>query len=137
MSQPDFEPEWIWGDDAETTVFAQGYGLDLTVIFSFVLSPSKPLSSLANRICTSFHGLETADEKHTFPDPGAMREALWGAVHKVWSRCSKDPKISKLDTVVNIDQEVASSEVTWNVYHHPMFTRYVQHLKDPKRTSHH
>ncbi|KAJ0280550.1 hypothetical protein Brms1b_001867 [Colletotrichum noveboracense] len=47
----DFHPEWIWGDDAETTVFAQGYGNDRTIIFSFSLDASKPPTSLANRIC--------------------------------------------------------------------------------------
>ncbi|KAJ3954725.1 hypothetical protein N0V92_008769 [Colletotrichum tropicale] len=49
----DFHPEWIWGDDAETTVFAQGYGNDRTIIFSFSLDASKPPTSLANRICAS------------------------------------------------------------------------------------
>lgn len=133
MSQPDFEPEWIWGDDAETTVFAQGYGLGLTVIFNFVRAQEKPPSSLANRICTSFHGIEMADEKDPFPDSSAMREALWDAIHTVWPRCNKDPQISKPNAVVNIDRDDDSSEVTWSVYHHPMFPRYVQHLADEQR----
>ncbi|KAI8253799.1 hypothetical protein K4K58_006927 [Colletotrichum sp. SAR11_239] len=79
----DFHPEWIWGDDAETTVFAQGYGNDRTIIFSFSLDASKPPTSLANRICACMHGIEVDDASNSFKDSAAMREDLWNAVRDV------------------------------------------------------
>ncbi|KAF3798895.1 hypothetical protein GCG54_00000328 [Colletotrichum gloeosporioides] len=72
----DFHPEWIWGDDAETTVFAQGYGNDRTIIFSFSLDASKPPTSLANHICACMHGIEVDDVSKSFEHSAAMREAL-------------------------------------------------------------
>ncbi|KAH9237893.1 hypothetical protein K456DRAFT_1770376 [Colletotrichum gloeosporioides 23] len=92
----DFHPEWIWGDDAETTVFAQGYGNDRTIIFSFSLDASKPPTSLANRICACMHGIEVDDASKSFKDSAAMREALWNAVRDVWSACSTDKRVSYL-----------------------------------------
>jgi hypothetical protein len=139
MASPDdFNPEWIWGDDAETTVYAQGYSdTGQTVIFTFRLSESKPPSGLANRICTRFHGLHTDDDgspSHTFPDSNAMRQALWDAVRVVWPQCLQDPAISEPDAVVDVDGSDSSPEnITWAVYHHPLFPRYMQILRDEDR----
>ena len=69
MTPPEFVREFIWGNDEETVVFAQGYGADLTVIFSFSLVDSKSPTSLASRICNSFHGLDTTEAAATFPTP--------------------------------------------------------------------
>ncbi|KAI8281996.1 hypothetical protein K4K59_008064 [Colletotrichum sp. SAR11_240] len=88
----DFHPEWIWGDDAETTVFAQGYGNDRTIIFSFSLDAFKPPTSLANRICACMHGIEVDDDSKSFKDSAAMREALWNAIRDV---CSEDFMVFK------------------------------------------
>ncbi|KAI8174703.1 Serine/threonine-protein kinase Nek2 [Colletotrichum sp. SAR 10_66] len=114
----DFHPEWIWGDDAETTVFAQGYGNDRTIIFSFSLDASKPSTSLANRICACMHGIEVDDESKSFKDSAAMREALWNAVRDVWSNnllrnMPKHPNVlpapSKLVTYGNQDGVVCGT----------------------------
>ena len=47
------EPEWIWGDNAETTVYAQAYDSNFTIIFSFrpnnVVLDGARSSSLAHR----------------------------------------------------------------------------------------
>ncbi|KAG7287235.1 hypothetical protein NEMBOFW57_006741 [Staphylotrichum longicolle] len=136
MSSPssiDFNPEWIWGDDAETTVYAQGYSdSGQTVIFTFRLSEAgQAPDGLANRICTSFHLLEAdgGPASHTFPNSTAMREALWDAVRIVWPRCLQDPAISEPDAVVNIDSRDGSPEnITWAVQRHPLFPRYVRIL---------
>ncbi|CAI0652908.1 unnamed protein product [Colletotrichum noveboracense] len=108
----DFHPEWIWGDDAETTVFAQGYGNDRTIIFSFSLDASKPPTSLANRICACMHGIEVDDASKSFKDSAAMREALWNAVRDVWSACSTDKRVSQPDVVFAVDHhDDASSSI--------------------------
>ncbi|KAK2777316.1 nima-related kinase 5 [Colletotrichum kahawae] len=99
----DFHPEWIWGDDAETTVFAQGYGNDRTIILSFSLDASKPPTSLANRICACMHRIEVDDDSKSFKDSAAMREALWNAVRDVWPACSNDERASHPDVVFAID----------------------------------
>ena len=125
-----FKPEWIWGDDTETTVFAQGYGSDHTVIFSFCLDSSKPPSTLPNRICTSFHGLDATTDTTTFPDADSMRRALWEAVHIVWPQCLEHPRINDVDAVVDIDASNPQGEISWRVYHHRLFPRYLQCLGD-------
>lgn len=133
----DFKPEWIWGDDAETTVFAQGYGNDRTIIFSFSLNPSKASTSLANRICAYMHGLEVNDESHSFADATAMSEAVWEAVRRFWPACSADPRAQRPDVVFAIDpdaDETSRDETPWHAYQHPLFQRYVGYLADDKST---
>lgn len=116
---------------AETTVFAQGYGLGHTVMFSFSLDPSKLPMALSNRICTRFHGLEASTEAGTFPDAGAMRQALWKAVDVVWPQCLADPGIDDVGAVVGINSSGGShGGMCWKVYHHPLFPRYLQCLSD-------
>ncbi|EJT80668.1 hypothetical protein GGTG_00662 [Gaeumannomyces tritici R3-111a-1] len=107
MSRADFEPERIWGDDAETTVFAQGYGLGHTAMFSFTLDPSKPPTAMLNRICTRFHALETSTEAGTFPNADIMRQALWKAVEVVWLQCLAGPRIDDVGAMVD------SHDDTW------------------------
>ncbi|KAI1130700.1 hypothetical protein F5Y10DRAFT_288806 [Nemania abortiva] len=130
-SSSDFTPEWIWGDDAETTVFAQGYGKDRTVIFSFRLDSSQAPTSLANRICNSFHALEVP-EAESFHSPDDMRDSLWNAVRTVWPECLQHESISRMDTVVDIgDQDRTTGRSFWKVYSHPWFSRYLHILTDP------
>ncbi|KAF0326611.1 nima-related kinase 5 [Colletotrichum asianum] len=129
----DFHPEWIWGDDAETTVFAQGYGNDRTIIFSFSLDASKPPTSLANRICACMHGIEVDDDAKSFKDSAAMREALWNAVRNVWSACSTDERASQPDIIFAVDHHddgSSSNDVRWNAYSQPLFQRYISYLRD-------
>ncbi len=128
---PDFTPEWIWGNDAETAVFAQVYGADLTTIFSFSLDKDKPDTSLANRICSSFHALEVVDAAASFPSSTSMRQTLWEAVGLVWPLCLGDPEIYRMDSVVEIESiDSSSKRLAWKVYNHPLFPRFVQRLVD-------
>ncbi|KAI4865962.1 hypothetical protein F4820DRAFT_418243 [Hypoxylon rubiginosum] len=117
----DFNPEWIRGDDAETTVFAQAYGLGHTVIFSFTIDRSNLPTSLANRICTCMHGLEVNDESHSFPDQKAMRDALWEAVGKAWPDCLQAKQLKDPGVVFAIDCNVNASQLTCNTYHHSQY----------------
>jgi hypothetical protein len=75
-----FTGEWIWGDDAESEVFAQGYGDQLTVIFRFKQNQNADPPSLANRIVSCYF---EAGEEHGFASREEMREALWAAVQEV------------------------------------------------------
>jgi hypothetical protein len=95
-----FTPEWVWGDDKKTTVYAQGYGSGHTVIFCFKHDSTRSHLSLANRIVTCYHYLEVSDPAF---DKASMREELWNATRRVWPECIKDPTISDLDVVVSID----------------------------------
>ena len=133
MATSNFEPAHIWGDDEGKAVYAQGYGAGLTTIFIFDTEDSKPPTSLARRICNSFHDLE-ADEEATFPDMKAMHQSLWAAVRTVWLLCLEDSKITALDAVVDIDSIDSSlDKITWKVYHHPLFSRFIQSLADDGR----
>ncbi|KPM35003.1 hypothetical protein AK830_g11562 [Neonectria ditissima] len=116
-SHAEFEPEWIWVDVEGTTVYAQGYGRDLT---------------LANRVCTKYEGLETDDPAATFPSIKDLHAAIWGSIRHVWPRCASHPDLgTKLDAGVGVDSVDSSMEkVTWNIYSHPLFSRFVQNLAD-------
>ncbi|ATY67440.1 kinase-like domain [Cordyceps militaris] len=128
----EFVPEWIWADDEGTTVYAQGYGQDLTVIFSFCADKHKPSTSLANRVCTKYEGLDTKDPASTFATFQDARDAIWGAIRHIWPLCVSHPDLSaKLDAVVGVDSIDDSVEkATWNVYSHPVFPQFVQNLGD-------
>ncbi|OTA97005.1 hypothetical protein M434DRAFT_27349 [Hypoxylon sp. CO27-5] len=127
-----FTAEWIWGDDAETIVFAQGYGNERTVIFSFSLDSSKPPTFLANRICNSFHAIDVP-ETESFSSSADMRAALWGAVRIVWPACLQDDSISRIDTVIDVDsQDSAVKHVIWKAYSHPWFPRFLDILVDSR-----
>ena len=132
-----FEPEWVWADDEGTNVYAQGYGRDLTVIFSFSADKRNPPTSLANRVCTKYEGLETEDPTATFLTIRDMHAAIWGAIRHVWPRCVSHPDLrTRLDAAVAVDSMDSSLEkVTWNVYPHPLFPQFVQNLADESRKS--
>ncbi|KAL3469848.1 hypothetical protein BJX99DRAFT_264770 [Aspergillus californicus] len=98
-----FTAEWVWGDDAETTVYAQGHGSGLTVIFRFKLDRERPSTSLANRIVTCYHELHAESPGDSFPGRESMREKLWDAVEQVGPRCIEHPSIAGVDVVVDID----------------------------------
>ncbi|KAK0655570.1 hypothetical protein B0T16DRAFT_432809 [Cercophora newfieldiana] len=107
----DFEPEWIWVDDEGTNVYAQGYGRDLTVIFSFCADKHSPPTSLANRVCTKYEGLETEEPASTFSTIKDLHAAIWGAI-----------RVDSIDSSIE--------KITWNIYSHPLFPRFVRHLAD-------
>ncbi|KAI1291437.1 hypothetical protein F5Y03DRAFT_34024 [Xylaria venustula] len=135
MAQPlsAFTGEWIWGDDEETTVFAQGYGSNQTAIFSFTRSPLKPAEALSNRICNSFHGLDVAkeDESTQFANSAAMRKALWDSIRAVWPACLMNPAISNPAIVFDVDSSDSSLEnIVCKDYRHPAYDRFLLALAD-------
>ncbi|RMD40840.1 hypothetical protein DV735_g4318, partial [Chaetothyriales sp. CBS 134920] len=127
-----FEPEWVWVDDEGSHVYAQGYGGNLTVIFSFAADSRNPPISLANRVRTKYEELETTDAAATFPTTKDMHNAIWGAIHHVWPRYVSQSNLAhQLDTVVAVDSIDSSIEkVTWNVYSHPLFHQFIQTLAE-------
>lgn len=91
----EFEPEWVWVDDEGTNVYAQGYGRDLTVIFSFSADKRKPSTSLANRVCTKYEGLETEDPQPPFlPSRTCTRQS--GAQFGTFGPAASPTPISEL-----------------------------------------
>ncbi|KAK3943565.1 hypothetical protein QBC46DRAFT_405344 [Diplogelasinospora grovesii] len=128
----ELEPEWVWVDDEGTNVYAQGYGRDLTVIFSFCADKHNPPTSLANRVCTKYEGLETEDPAGTFPTIKDLHTAIRGAIRHIWPHCVSHPDFrTKLDAIVGVDSIDSSIEkVTWNIYSHPLFPRFVRSLAD-------
>ncbi|OAL48661.1 hypothetical protein IQ07DRAFT_645437 [Pyrenochaeta sp. DS3sAY3a] len=131
-SHDKFEPEWVWVDDEGTNVYAQGYGRDLTVIFSFSADKHQPPTSLANRVCTKYEELETEDPAATFATIKDLHAAIWGAIHHVWPHCVSRPDLrTKMDAVVGIDSIDSSDEkTTWNIYSHPRFPQFMENLSD-------
>ncbi|OAA55847.1 Protein kinase-like domain protein [Niveomyces insectorum RCEF 264] len=127
-----FEPEWVWADDEGTSIYAQGYGRGLTVIFSFSADKQKPPTALANRVCTKYEEVETEDPASTFPTIKDLHAAIWGAIRHIWPRCTSHPDLrDKLDAVVDVDSIDSSLEkTTWTVYSHPCFPQFVRNLAD-------
>lgn len=132
-----FQPEWVWVDDEGVNVYAQGYGRDLTVIFSFSADKTKPHTSLANRVCTKYEGIETDDPSATFASITDLHAAIWGAIHYIWPHCVSHPDLrTKLDAVVAVDNIVGPIEqTTWTVYSHSRFPQFVENLADESRMS--
>ncbi|KFY49726.1 hypothetical protein V495_00485 [Pseudogymnoascus sp. VKM F-4514 (FW-929)] len=123
--------EWIWGDDLETTVFAQAYGNDKTLIFRFTIDKTRP-QSLATRIVNCFHDIETGDTSDSFPDRASMRVALWSAIAIVWTECSGEPTVEDPDVVINV-YEARSTDpappIMWKICHEvDLFNDYVDLL---------
>lgn len=131
----DFEPEWIWVDDEGTNVYAQGYGRDLTVIFSFSADKHNPPTSLANRVCNKYEEIECEDPAATFPTVEDLHAAIWGAIRHIWPHCASHPDLkTKLDAVVAVESVDSSlGKTTWNVYPHPLFPEFVKNLADESR----
>ncbi|KAI6755642.1 hypothetical protein HG531_004748 [Fusarium graminearum] len=104
-----FEPEWIWADD-QGTVYAQGYGCDLTVIFSFSANKEgSPPTSLANRVCNKFENIKTDDPGATFATISDLHAAIWASIQ------SSDSSVENLG---------------FEVYSHPLFSQYIGNLAD-------
>ncbi|KAK6342224.1 hypothetical protein TWF730_001702 [Orbilia blumenaviensis] len=137
-AQDKFEPEWIWPDDEGTNVYAQGYGRDLTVIFSFSSDKRNPPTSLANRLYTKYEELNADDEIEnedpatTFPTINEAHTAIWRAIHHIWPQCISQPDLrTRLDSVVRVDSVDGSIEkISWDIYSHPLFPKFVQNLAD-------
>ncbi|KAK3393275.1 hypothetical protein B0H63DRAFT_530964 [Podospora didyma] len=130
-SYEDFKPEWVWVDNDGTNVYAQGYGRGLTVIFSFSIDKALPPTSLGNRVCTKYEGIEVDDPAQTFPTIPDMRAAVWDSIRHIWPHCSVHPDLNKLDAVVGIESIDSSIEkVAWHIYSHPLFPRFMQNLAD-------
>lgn len=121
--------EWIWGNDLETIVFAQAYGLGKTLIFRFTID-SQASSSLATRIVNCYHDREVDGEFNTFPDRASMRSAIWTAVAKVWVECSSRPGIKDVDVIIDVYDFYLKDlpRTVWNHCHEKLFNDYVDHL---------
>ncbi|KAF5246321.1 hypothetical protein FAUST_1438 [Fusarium austroamericanum] len=104
-----FEPEWIWADD-QGTVYAQGYGCDLTVIFSFSANKEgNPPTSLANRVCNKFENIETDDPGATIATIPDLHTALWASIRHLWPHILSRTAL-RLDDVVAIESSDSSVE---------------------------
>ena len=141
-----FTPEWIWGNDEETEVYAQGYGSGYTVIFSFKRNLDRDPTSLANRIVTCYHhdddsdndngeDIGDVDEQLTFANIDAMREQLWKAVDEIWPQViQNEHDLKKIDSVIDIDaafmKESGFGPVEWHIYAHPLFSIFFRCLSE-------
>ncbi|KAM0301628.1 hypothetical protein ACHAPM_005863 [Fusarium culmorum] len=125
-----FEPEWIWADD-QGTVYAQGYGCDLTVIFSFSANKEgSPPTSLANRVCNKFENIKTDDPGATFATISDLHTAIWASIRQLWPQIVSRPAL-RLDDVVAIESSDSSVEnLGFEVYSHPLFSQYIGNLAD-------
>ncbi|PCD36201.1 hypothetical protein FGRA07_08085 [Fusarium graminearum] len=125
-----FEPEWIWADD-QGTVYAQGYGCDLTVIFSFSANKEgSPPTSLANRVCNKSENIKTDDPGATFATISDLHTAIWASICHLWPQIVSRPAL-RLDDVVAIESSDNSVEnLGFEVYSHPLFSQYVGNLAD-------
>lgn len=119
--------EWIWGDDAETTIFAQAYGDNRTCIFRFKSDKRQPLS-LTTRLVNCYNDIDIDDEKESFPRRPDMRAALWAAVASVWKDCVESTHAAHLDIIFDMFTNEENGEITWQACHDPAFDNYLGHL---------
>ncbi|ATY61772.1 kinase-like domain [Cordyceps militaris] len=117
--------EWIWGDDAETTVFAQAFGINRTIIFRFIADNSHP-DSLPSRIVNCYHDRNISQPQETFPGLVAMRAALWSAVAAIWLDCARLDATSQPDTIINVTEDGS-----WEVVTDYLLADYLSLLPEP------
>lgn len=79
--------EWIWGDDAETAVYAQAFGMSKILIFRFS-HDEHSLDSIASKIVSCYHNLQRSGSQN-LPDRPTMRKALWEVVASTWVDCAE------------------------------------------------
>jgi hypothetical protein len=123
--------EWIWGNDLETTVFAQAFGQQKTLIFRFTLDNDQQSQSLETRIVNCYHDLMIGREDATFHNRPSMRTAIWSAVATVWAESSDIPRLEDPDVVIDISDSVASDvppKISWSICHEELFNNYVDLL---------
>jgi len=122
-------PDSIWGDENETTVYAQALGQGKALIFRFHLNINNPPQSLSNRIVSCYHDLEVSNKAFIFQDRGNMRSAIWSAIATVWPSCITDPAIFESGTVIDLTSN-DTGEVIWLAYWEPLFIRYLDLLRN-------
>ena len=114
--------EWIWGDDAETTVFAQAFGKGKMVIFRFSLDKDGT-DALPSWIVNCYHGREVPGPQVSFPTRHPMRVLLMSAIASIWPECSSIPDVGDPDAIVNV-----FGNGTWNICYDRLFTDYIKLL---------
>ncbi|KAH6669688.1 hypothetical protein F5X68DRAFT_249113 [Plectosphaerella plurivora] len=127
----DVVPGTIWGDEAETIVYAQAGGNGDSLIFRFSLNPAKSPHSLPNRIVNCFHVIDEDDIKSTFVSRSDMRKEIWTAVVKVWAKCLRDEKNLKPGVIVDLDTNDAG-DITWTAAEDPLFEKYLEFMSGIK-----
>lgn len=120
--------EWLWGDDAETVVFAQSFGMSKTLIFRFSLDPQNT-TLLASRIVDCYHDLDVFDTQASFNGRPAMRHALWTVIASIWPDCVKLAAADAPDTIIEI-----RDDVLWKSVRELLFTEYLSILHPGKET---
>lgn len=121
--------ECLWGDDAETVVFAQAFGMSKTLIFRFSLDPQN-MTSLAFRIVNCYHDLDVSDTQASFNGRPAMRQALWTVIASIWPDCVKLAAAEAPDTINEI-----MDDVLWKSVQEPLFTEYLSILPNLEELS--
>ncbi|KAL6829611.1 kinase-like domain-containing protein [Trichoderma sp. SZMC 28015] len=117
-------PDSIWGDEDETTVYAQVLGQGKAIVFRFQRSDDSLPESLPNRIVCCYHDLEVPDGGFTFQDRSSMRGALWSAIATVWPDCIKNPAIANPAIVIDI-LPGETQEIVARAYREPLFDQYL------------
>lgn len=123
--------EWLWGDDAETVVFAQAFGVGKTLIFRFSLDPQNT-TSLASRIVNCYHDLDVANTQASFDGRPAMRQAVWTGIASIWPDCVKLAAADAPDTIIDI-----MDDMLWKSVQEPLFRDYLSILPNLKELQDH
>ena len=123
--------EWIWGNDLETIVFAQAFGLGKTLIFRFTLDSKQQSPSLATRIVNCYHDRTVDTTSATFPNRPSVRTAIWSAIAAVWAECNEQPAVKDPDVIIDIydtESTALPSRITWSICHDDIFNDFVDLL---------
>ncbi len=121
-------PDCIWGDENETTVYAQVLGRGKALIFRFYLDPNNPPHSLSSRIVSCYDNLDVSNKEYTFQDLRAMRSAIWSTLATIWPSCIVETTIFEPDTVIDVNSDETGG-IKWLAYREPLYARYLELLR--------
>ena len=116
----------LWGDDEESSVYAEAHNNDLSLVFRFSLNSKRP-RSIPNRIVNCYYDCAVSDQGETFPAKTLMFEAVYSTIRQVWGQCASHSAISARDVVSEIFED-STGNLQWRISHEGSYWQYVESL---------
>lgn len=93
-----------------------------------------PINAVSDRIVNCYHELDASDQRATFAERNAMRNAIWDAVEDACPLAIHCDKLQDPAAVIELDVEEDAS-VQWHICLGPLYARFTAILRDNQPAS--